>query len=245
MPPGNDGLQADRQNSTISNLTLKPLMIKQDKGHNAARYCRISQVENRRKEHETVSAYKRHPRGPVPRHQREIKHVHDAPPKKHIVAETPRCKVGHSGRGGRIEYDTVKDAIDDVPQRTCRDQSNAHEIPDTLIALEKFPQIPRQATGGDNTKTREHVLVYKLHTESHAPVLRKENIKPVRHTDAFVQSHMGLHPKLRALVNEQDTQYGAQDNCKALSAHFFFKQSSLPETLISVASVAEAIMSLN
>jgi hypothetical protein len=56
---------------------------------------------------------------------------------------------------------------------------------------------------------------------------------------------MGLHPKFRALVKEQDAQYGAQDYCKALSAHFFFKLSSLPETLISVANVADAIMSLN
>ena len=121
IPSGNDGLQADRQTSARKNLTLKPLMIKQYEGHNAARYGRIGQIENRREEYEVLSTYKRHPRGPVPRHEGKIEHIHNATPEEHVVAETPRREVGYSRRVRGVEDDTVEDAINDVAQRTRRD----------------------------------------------------------------------------------------------------------------------------
>jgi hypothetical protein len=73
---------------------------------------------------------------------------------------------------------------------------------------------PRNGNSSNDAESGQEELVEKFHTECHPVVFGEIDVEPVGDFDTFVPIHMGLHPNLDDLVDDEHTYY---DECRELS----------------------------
>ncbi len=181
----------------------------QQYGHDTTGYAGIGKVEDGRKEDEMLASHEWQPRGPVPRHEGEVEHIHYPAIEPVGIARTKGHELGYIRGHGVVEYLSVEKAIDDVArgsgqyQRHTDEEDIIHSLPDELTYY-----IYKEADG-HNAERGEKQFVHQFHPKGHTVILGKQNLEPRGHFYRLVHIHMGLHPYLDYLVHEDGRQRDA------------------------------------
>ena len=186
---------------------IEGLAVEQKQGDDPATDGRVGKVEDGAEEDEVLSAHKRHPLGPIGVDDGEIEHIHHFAVEQGGVSSAFGQERGQLDGRALAEQHAVEDTIHDVAQRARQDEGYAHDEahlqalqPHTLVEKPANERHRHQAEEG------EEQLAENLHAERHAHILREEDVAPVGHADALVPIHVGLHPYLDDLVDDQDGQ---------------------------------------
>lgn len=150
-----------------------------------------------------LATHKRHPSRPVRIYNREVEHIHN------FTVEPGRISssFGHKARNLRmcafIEDHSIKDTIYNITQSTGQNQSHTNNIACFESFFYYLVEIPPYQRYRNNTESGQEQLPKNLHTESHSIVFGEIDIKPIRHTYAFMPIHMSFNPDFNDLVNNQ------------------------------------------
>ena len=186
---------------------IERLAVEQKQGDDPATDGRVGKVEDGAEEDEVLSAHKGHPLGPIGVDDGEIEHIHHLAVEQGGVSSAFGQERGQLDGRALAEQHAIEDAVHDVAQRARQDEGDAHDEarlqPLLTHALVKEPGNERHR---HQAEEGEEQLAENLHAEGHAHILREEDVAPVGHPDALVPIHVGLHPYLDDLVNDQDGQ---------------------------------------
>ena len=178
-------------------------MIKNQQGYDAATDGRIRKIEYRTEKNKMLPSHPWHPFRPISVDDGEIKHVYHTTVEQAFIPRPERYEMGR-GRCGRIvEYQSVEHAVYDISRRPGQNQRQT----DDKTRRHAFAYRPvkkiRNDDHGYDTKGSQKKLVEKFPPECHAGILRKENVKPIGHTNTLVQIHVGLDCNLNPLVYDK------------------------------------------
>ena len=171
-----------------------------------------------------LASHKRHPFGPVGFDDGEIEHIH------HLAIKEFRIAFAKGHEGGQCTMRTfaenlsIKNTINDVPHCTGQNQGHTNQESGLVVLLDVLHQEPGDGDGGNDTEPGEEELVEYFHAECHTVVFGEVDVEPVGDFDAFVPIHIGLHPNLDNLV---DDEYGYHDESRECSFREKFLHSVL------------------
>ena len=149
----------------------------------------ISKVEDRAEEDEVVAADEGEPIGPVPLHEREVKHIDHLSLEHRGVPFAPRHELRYAIGGTLREDGSIEHAVDDITQRTGYDEGHTHEISLGKPLATYLAHIIDEEADGHDTEEREEQFPKDLHTECHTRVFGEVDVEPVGDVDALIEAH--------------------------------------------------------
>ena len=126
----------------------------------------------------------------------------------------PHYYVEDTGSSDRVEKaamtedQTIKSTVDNIAQCTCKDQCNGKYKSKIGFFLTQVIQVITYSTNGYNAEYAQDQLAKlttNAHAEGHTFIFGEVQQEPVaNHLVFLTYHHMGLDPKLKNLVEDQD-----------------------------------------
>ena len=105
-----------------------------------------------------------------------------------------------------VEDQSVKHAVDDVPDRPSHDQGDTDNQAGTAVLLYNLVKPPSDDDHGNDAEQAEKQLPEtssQFHPESHSFIFCKVDVKPIpENTMALPEIHGCFHKKLQCLITE-------------------------------------------
>lgn len=140
---------------------------------------------------------------PISIYNGKVKHIDDPTGKGSGITGSERHEMGYKRSGRIIENQPVKNTVYNIPHSPGQHQRQTNDISGRYPFSDDFNQIIRNKSYGNNTKGSEKKLIKKLPAKSHPRILGKQDVKPVRDTNALMHMHPRLHSDLYGLVDHQ------------------------------------------
>ncbi len=184
---------------------LKKLLLEQDHQRHSYRDGRIGNIEDGVEEQEVFVTPNGDPRRESSLKKREIKHVNHSSVKQTRVAAFLRKKCCHMAVA-IVENDTVERTVNDVSERSGKNQGDGHNHNGVRAFLGNTEKVPTNGNNGNDTEEAQCQFAHfatEFHPEGHPHILGEVDDEPIGDVEFLTEGHVGLDPDLRNLIENE------------------------------------------
>jgi hypothetical protein len=166
----------------------------------------ISNIEDGSEENVIVSTPERNPIRKESFPQGEVQHVDHLSLKESGITSSFGKKCGYLIKAF-IKDEAVKGAVDHIAYCTGEDEREGNNGQSGRILALKDSDVPSDTNDGYDPEKAENQfspLPAKFQAEGHSIVFGEVNDEPIGHAEFLTERHMGLDPKLNALVYQEN-----------------------------------------